>query len=255
MKIVIWNINGLRAGLRKGIWDWLAGENLDLICFQEIKAREDQINPEDLDKFAGYSAIWHPAQRPGYSGVLTLVKGAPVSSQVGLGDPEYDEEGRLIRSDFPGWTFFNVYFPNGKRDHSRVPYKLAFYERLLEVVDDLHTAGQGVVIGGDFNTAHQEIDLRRPKANRNTTGFLLEERVWIDRYLEHGLVDIFRRRNPDLEQYTWWTYRMNARARNVGWRLDYFLVSETLAGRVEEVTIHDQVLGSDHCPVSITVGG
>ncbi len=254
MKIIIWNINGLRAGLRKGIWDWLAAENPDLICFQEIKAREDQISPEDSDKFAGYSATWHAAKRPGYSGVLTLAKHAPDRSLVGLGDPQFDDEGRLIRSDYPGWTFFNVYFPNGKRDHSRVPYKLAFYQRLLEMVRDLHASGRGVVIGGDFNTAHQEIDLRHPRANRNTTGFLLEERAWIDRYLEHGLVDIFRLRNPDLEQYSWWTYRMDARSRNVGWRLDYFLVSEALVPRVQEVTIHDQVLGSDHCPVSIVLG-
>jgi exodeoxyribonuclease-3 len=254
MKIVIWNINGLRAGLRKGMWDWLAAENPDLICLQEIKARPDQLTPADHEKWAAYTTIWNPAARPGYSGVVTMALLPPEKSRKGLGHARFDDEGRVVRTDFPGLVLFNVYFPNGKRDHSRVPYKLDFYAQMLATVDELHAAGKSVVIGGDFNTAHQDIDLRHPRANRNTTGFLPEERAWIDRYLAHGMVDIFRERNPEREQYTWWTYRMNARARNVGWRLDYFLISEGLAPRVNEICIHDEVLGSDHCPVSIVLG-
>jgi exodeoxyribonuclease-3 len=253
MKIVIWNINGLRAGLRKGMWDWLAAVHPTVICLQEIKARPDQITPEQQEKWAGYSAIWNPATRPGYSGVLTLTTEEPLAFQLGLGEDRFGGEGRVIRTDFRAFVLFNVYYPNGRRDHSRVPYKLDFYRHLLEIVDALHKEGKSVVIGGDFNTAHQELDLRHPRANQNTTGFLPRERAWVDRYLEHGLVDIFRDRYPTQEQYTWWTYRVGARERSVGWRLDYFLVSTALVPDVKEVKIHDQVMGSDHCPVSITI--
>ncbi len=167
--------------------------------------------------------------------------------------PEFDNEGRIIQTRFSDFRLFNIYFPNGGEENARVPYKLDFYARLLELCDSLHTAGEKIIITGDFNTAHQEIDLKNPKANEKSTGFLPEERVWVTRYLEHSFVDAYRYLYPERVQYTWWTYRFNARAKNVGWRLDYFLVSESLIPMVEDVIVHDEVMGSDHCPVTLVL--
>jgi exodeoxyribonuclease-3 len=177
----------------------------------------------------------------------------PLEVRYGLGDPRFDNEGRVIRLQYPGFYLYNIYFPNGQRGQERVDYKLNFYSSLLDQCDALHQNGAQVIITGDFNTAHREIDLAHPKANEKTSGFLPEERAWIDRYLEHGFVDVFRILYPEKIQYTWWTFITNARARNVGWRLDYFLISEPLIARSTDVQIHDEVLGSDHCPVSLTI--
>jgi exodeoxyribonuclease III len=160
-------------------------------------------------------------------------------------------EGRLIHSCHKDFHLFNVYFPNGKRDHARLEYKLDFYRDLLDLCDRLHQAGEKLVICGDFNTAHREIDLKNPKQNETTSGFLPEERAWLDRYIEHGFVDAYRELYPDRVQYTWWTYRVNARQRNIGWRLDFFMVSQALQPLVQDVIVHDHVPGSDHCPVSL----
>ncbi|HNT25419.1 MAG TPA: exodeoxyribonuclease III [Anaerolineales bacterium] len=251
MRIVTWNVNGIRAALEKGAWEWLDAQQADVICLQEIKARPEQLTAEQLEKFSGYQAYWNPAERPGYSGVLTLVRQPPLEAQIGLGLPEFDVEGRVVCTRHPGFLLYNIYFPNGGRGQDRVDYKLAFYARLLEICDQQHASGERIVICGDFNTAHQEIDLRNPKENKDTSGFLPEERAWIDHYLAHGFVDVFRKLYPERVQYTWWTYRMNARPRNIGWRLDYFMVSEGLVERVQDVLVHDEVLGSDHCPVTL----
>jgi exodeoxyribonuclease-3 len=240
--------------MRKGAWDWVEEVQPDIVCLQEIRARPEQLPRDQRDRIEGLKTCWHPAERPGYSGVLTVANRREMVLQKGLGVPRFDREGRAIRGMAGDVVLFNVYVPNGKRDHSRVPYKLDFYASLLRQCDRLHAEGKGVVICGDINTAHQEIDLRNPRENRNTTGFLPEERAWIDRFLSHGLVDAFRSRYPDREAYTWWTYRLGARDRDIGWRLDYFLVSEALMDRVEEVAIHTEVLGSDHCPISLRVG-
>ena len=255
MNIITWNVNGLRAFLKKGALDWITQQQPDVLCFQEIKARPEQLEPKHIARFeAGFSHItWNPADRPGYSGVATLTPSPPKDTQIGLGIDRFDKDGRVIISTFPSFTLFNLYVPNGGRDHTRVPYKLDFYANLLELCDLLHEQGRHLIICGDINTAHQEIDLRNPKENANTTGFLPEEREWIDRYLEHGFVDAYRYLYPVRIQYTWWTYRFNARARNIGWRLDYYLVSETFLPQVQEVIIHDDALGSDHCPVSLVV--
>ena len=249
MKIVTWNVNGLRAVLNKGAGDWWRSQNLDVLCLQEIKTLPEQLNDEQLAYFDGAQAIWNPANRKGYSGVATFLWTEALTSQAGWGEERFDQEGRVIQTRFPGFTLFNIYFPNGQRDHGRLQYKLDFYARLLELCDQMHAQGECIILTGDFNTAHREIDLRNPKQNAKTSGFLPEERAWIDQYLAHGFVDVYRQLYPDREQYTWWTYISNARARNVGWRLDYFLVSENLAGRVKDVVILDQVMGSDHCPV------
>jgi len=255
MKIVTWNVNGLRAAARKGALDWIRGQEADAICLQEIKTRPEQLDPEQAAALAGFNAYWNPAQRPGYSGVLTLTSRPPLEARLGLGIPEFDGEGRVVVTRHAyregSLLLFNIYFPNGQRDHGRLTFKLDFYSRLLELSDALHAAGEQIVICGDFNTAHCEIDLRNPKANANTSGFLPVEREWISRYLEHGFVDAYRALYPDRVEYTWWTYRMGARERNIGWRLDYYLVSAGLMPCVRDVVICADVLGSDHCPVTL----
>jgi exodeoxyribonuclease III len=242
----------LRAALGKGSWDWVKNHDSDVFCVQEIKSRPDQLTAEQHEILNYYPFIyWNPAERPGYSGVATFCKTQPYEVVVGMNSPEFDNEGRIVQTCFPGFRLFNIYFPNGGEENARVPYKLDFYARLLEICDLLHSTGEKIVITGDFNTAHQEIDLRHPKANVNNTGFMPEEREWVTRYLDHGFVDAYRRLYPDRVQYTWWTYRMNARVKNVGWRLDYFLVSEALMPQVADVIVHDEVMGSDHCPVTL----
>jgi exodeoxyribonuclease-3 len=237
--------------LNKGAGLWFQRQPADVICLQEIKVAQNQLESGHLESFTGYKSIWNPSQRPGYSGVLTLTRQTPLSYQTGIGIQEYDIEGRLIRTQYPGFTLFNVYFPNGKRDLTRLAYKLDFYASLLEFCDEMHAAGEKIVICGDFNTAHKEIDLKNPKQNSTTSGFLPEERAWIDRYLEHGFVDPFRELYPERIQYTWWTYRMGARERNIGWRIDFFLVSKELLASVRDIITYEQVPGSDHCPVEL----
>ena len=253
MKITTWNVNGLRAALKKDILEWVGTYQPDVLCLQEIKARPEQIDPAHMQQLETiFSDItWNPAQRPGYSGVATLAARPPLETQHGLGIDRFDQEGRVITSTYPGFILFNLYVPNGGRDHARVPFKLDFYTQLLDICNDLHEQGKNIIICGDINTAHNEIDLRNPKQNTKTTGFLPEERVWIDKYLANGFIDIYRHLYPERVQYTWWTYRVNARQRNIGWRLDYYLVSESLIDRVTDVVINEDIMGSDHCPVTL----
>jgi len=252
MKITTWNVNGYRAILRKNALEWVSEVDPDVICFQETKLQLDQIN-DDEASINSYNAVWHSAERKGYSGVVTFHKDQPIEVEKGIGIEKFDSEGRVIRSKFEDFYLYNIYFPNGGSGNKRVPFKLEFYEKLLEICDDLHKAGENIIITGDFNTAHNEIDLANPKANEKNTGFLPEEREWIDLYLEHQFVDVFRELYPEREDYTWWTYRYNAREKDIGWRLDYFLVSESLMAKVEDVIIHDDIMGSDHCPVSLSL--
>ena len=253
MKIITWNVNGLRAVLRKGAAAWLIDQDADVICLQEIKARPDQLSEGERSLFDGYLEDWNPAERPGYSGVATFTRRPPIQTSHGLGRAAFDLEGRVIRNRYSDLHLLNVYFPSGQRGLDRVAFKLEFYDRLLTLCDQIQADGEGIVICGDFNTAHNEIDLKNARQNVHTSGFLPEERAWVDRFLEHGFVDVFREKYPDRAQYTWWSYVGNARARNTGWRLDYFLVTQNLAQRVEDTIIHDEVLGSDHCPVSLVI--
>ena len=251
--ITTWNVNGIRAAFKNGADQWWEKHDPDLLCLQEVRARPDQLTAPQREALEKRHPVWNPAQKAGYSGVASFTKQEPKSSQIGLGIPRFDSEGRVIQTLLPEFRVFNIYFPNGGRDLSRVGFKLDFYQELLEICDQLHEQGEKLIITGDFNTCHQEIDLTNAKANQGNTGFLPEERAWIDTYLEHGFKDIFRELYPEREQYTWWTYRMNARERNVGWRLDYFLISDALVDDVEDVIIHDEILGSDHCPVSLLI--
>jgi exodeoxyribonuclease-3 len=253
LKIITWNVNGLRSVIGKGSLERLLAQEADVICLQEIKSRPDQLGEGDLSALADYHAVWNPARRPGYSGVVSFSRHEPMEIRTGLGIDEFDGEGRLIASHYPGFWLFNIYFPNGQRDQGRLDYKLRFYAALLDLCDDWHAAGERIILTGDFNTAHREIDLRNPKQNEKNSGFLPIERQWVDRYLEHGFADAYRVLYPDRVQYTWWTYISNARQRNVGWRLDYYLVSAGLMPLVEDVIIHEDILGSDHCPVSLVL--
>jgi exodeoxyribonuclease-3 len=252
IKITTWNVNGIRAALGKGLKEWVLPQSPDVMCLQEIKAKPEQLTAEQMD-FTGYDVVWNPAERLGYSGVATMCRQQPEQALLGLGVERFDIEGRVIRTRHPGFFLYNIYFPNGQRGHDRVEYKLDFYARLLEICDELHASGEKIIITGDFNTAHQPIDLARPDENRETSGFLPEEREWVTRFLENGFVDAYRVLYPERVQYTWWTYRMGARQRNIGWRIDYFLVSEALMPQVRDVIIHDDVLGSDHCPVTLVM--
>ncbi len=254
MKITTWNVNGFRAVLKK---DFLSSVSLldpDILCLQELKAKEEQVNAEDIS-IPGYTRIWNSAVRPGYSGVGTYVKDSVnvIEHSNGLGVDEFDVEGRVIQSKLNDFLLFNIYFPNGQRGQDRIDYKLRFYERLLELCIKEHANGRNIIITGDFNTAHNEIDLANPKENSKISGFLPEERVWIDKYLENGFTDAFRQLYPDKVQYTWWTYRVNARVRGIGWRLDYYLVSNQFMQNVKDVNIFDQIQGSDHCPVTLEI--
>ncbi len=250
MKITTWNVNGYRAALGKQGFDWVKEHEPDVLCLQEIKVKPEQLNEEQRE-FPGYQTFWNPADRPGYSGTAVLYKMPPLEISTGLGMEAFDSEGRVIRLKYPDFYLYNIYFPNGGEENRRVPFKLDFYARLLEICDEHHEHGENVIITGDFNTAHNEIDLARPKDNEKNTGFLPEERVWIDKFLEHGFIDVFRQLYPLRQAYTWWSYRMNARVKNIGWRLDYYLVSAPLMTRVRDVVILDEIMGSDHCPVTL----
>lgn len=239
--------------LNKGGWGELTSLKQDVVCLQEIKVKPDQLLDVHRELLQEWNIVWNPAERPGYSGVVTFSRRMFLEARSGIGIPRFDTEGRVICTRYPGFLLFNVYFPSGQRGYDRVEFKLDFYARLLDLCNHLHSLGEQIVICGDFNTAHQEIDLRYPKQNKKTSGFLPEERVWVDYYLRDGFVDAFRELYPDRIQYTWWTYRLNARARNIGWRLDYFLVSRSLMDRVEQVCVHESILGSDHCPVTLTL--
>jgi exodeoxyribonuclease-3 len=254
MRLITWNVNGLRAHLKKGAWDWSAKQKADAICYQEIKARPDQLTKAQQALFDDYQVAWNPAERPGYSGVATITAAEPAETVGGFGVKQFDEEGRVLQTHFDDFVLLNVYFPSGTSGPHRVEYKLKFYKALLKHIDALHKAGEQIVLTGDFNTAFQEIDLARPKGNKKTSGFLPEEREMLGRYFEHGLVDTFRTLNPEKQQFTWWSQRSKtARPNNIGWRLDYFLVSEKLFPRVKLVKIHDDVVGSDHCPVELVI--
>ncbi len=242
----------MRAILRKNAFSKLLDWQPDILCLQEVKSRPDQI-PEIERELPGYSAHWNPAERPGYSGVLTYSKLTPERICLGLGSEEFDREGRVIRTDVEDLSIFNIYFPNGQRGQERVDFKLRFYDLVLTNAVTQIEKGFQVVIGGDFNTAHRDIDLANPRENEMNSGFLPEERVKIDDYIAAGFVDIFREKRPVDIRYTWWTYRINARARNIGWRIDYFMISQGLSSKIKDVDILDNVDGSDHCPVLLEI--
>lgn len=247
-----WNVNGLRAIYKKGFSSWLASSNSDILAVQETKADPRQLS-EELKSIAGYESYFVAAERKGYSGVALYTKSAPKLIIKGFGDLSFDSEGRSISADYGDFILYNVYFPNGKASRERLSYKLAFYDKFLEHITGLLKKDRKVILCGDVNTAHKEIDLARPKENRKISGFLPEERAWIDRLIARGFYDSFRIFNQGGANYTWWDMKTRARERNVGWRIDYFFISANLRGNLRAASILSGVMGSDHCPISITL--
>jgi exodeoxyribonuclease-3 len=248
-KFVSWNVNGLRAALKKGFLDVLHGFNADLFALQEIKAVPDQL-PDEVKHIPGYSAYWYPAQKKGYSGTAVFSRQEPLNVMYGLGKNELDQEGRVLTLEFVDFYFITAYFPNAQHGLKRIQFKRDFNREILKFMDKL-AKKKSVVLCGDLNVAHKAIDLANPKANVKNPGFSPEERAWMDEVTEAGYVDTFRLFNQDPEQYTWWSYRFNARVKNIGWRIDYFVVDPGSRDRVRSAAIHDDIPGSDHCPVSM----
>ena len=248
--LISWNVNGIRASYKKGFIDWLLKENPDIFCAQETKANIDQL-PSDLVNIADYISYFHSAERKGYSGVAVYSKYKPKQFSSGFGDKYYDNEGRTIIVNFKDFILFNVYFPNGQRSDERLQYKLDFYDSFIDQIIKLKNDGHKIVICGDVNTAHKEIDLARPKENSKVSGFLPIERQWIDKLIENNFVDTFRLFDKNPDNYTWWNMRTRARDRNVGWRIDYFFVSDNLVNNVKSSSILSDVMGSDHCPIKL----
>lgn len=253
-RIKSWNVNGIRACAKKGFFGWLEACEADLVGVQELRAQSDQLD-ESFDP-DGWERHLRPAQRKGYSGVALWSRRSADKIECELGEGRFDEEGRLQIAHFGGLSVANVYFPNGNgkdRDNSRVPYKLDFYRALFDRMQQLRAQGQRVIVMGDFNTAHLEIDLARPKQNRKTSGFLIEECEELDRWLAAGYIDTFREFEPGPEHYSWWSQRGGARQRNVGWRIDYVYCCPALRPFLRSASIDSAVMGSDHCPVGIEI--
>jgi exodeoxyribonuclease-3 len=252
IKLLSWNVNGIRAVKNKGFLDWFYKELPEILCLQETKAQPEQLDADLLEP-VGYHAYWSYPERKGYSGVALYARDKPLNVVYDLGDNTLDIEGRVIIAEYPAFILMNVYFPNGKRDQERLDYKMAFYDVFLEYAEGLRKQDKKLVICGDVNTAHKEIDLARPRENSTVSGFLPIERKWIDRFVNHGYVDTFRIFNKEPNQYTWWDLKSGARSRNVGWRIDYFYVSDDLLSSLTGAFIMPDVMGSDHCPIGITL--
>ena len=254
-RVYSWNVNGIRSVTNKGFFEWLRSARADVVALQETRAHPEQLTPE-VRRPKRWRSHWVAATRKGYSGVGMYARREPdeVRDSI-LGVPAYDDEGRLQWLRFGALTIVNGYFPNGSgrnRDHSRVPYKLEFYRRLFDHLEEARAAGERLLVLGDFNTAHREIDLARPKQNKNTSGFLAEEREELDRWLRSGWIDTYRERHGDREgAYTWWSQRFGVREKNIGWRIDMILCSEAVRPFLLDARIHSEVYGSDHCPISV----
>ncbi|MDR3153671.1 MAG: exodeoxyribonuclease III [Deltaproteobacteria bacterium] len=252
MRLYSWNVNGIRAAAKKEhFFDFLENSRADLVALQETKAETSQLGPELLNP-AGFLSYWSSSKaRRGYSGVALYSREEPLSLAFELPDAEYAQEGRLIHAEYPRFHFLNVYFPNGQKDEERLSFKMGYYGAFLRHAERLRKT-KPIVVCGDFNTAHREIDLARPKENETVSGFLPMERAWLDRFIAKGYVDAFRKARGDTRgDYSWWSFRANARANNVGWRIDYFFVSSELAPRIREAWLEPGVMGSDHCPVGL----
>jgi exodeoxyribonuclease-3 len=253
MKIYSWNVNGYRAICGKGFNDWFKGIDADVVGLQEVKAHQEAVDPKLLEK-KGYQCFWHAAKKPGYSGVALWTRVEPLSYQEGIGIEKFDVEGRVQIAEFKDFYLLNCYFPNSQDERARLPYKLEFCDAILKFTQKMHKKGKAVIVQGDLNIAHTEMDIKNAKTNQDSPGFYLEERQWMTQYLKSGVVDIFRQRHPqEPHHYTWWSYRANARANNVGWRIDYHVVSESIADQVKKVGHQPKVMGSDHCPVFIEI--
>lgn len=252
MKIFSWNVNGMRAALKKGLLDWINKEQPDILCIQESRVNDDQL-PKKAKNVDGYHFFLNSGEKKGYSGTAVYYKEEPNKILTGLPDERFNDEGRTIIMEYDDFVLFNIYFPNGQSSDERLDFKMDFYDAFLKCSNAYVEAGKKVIACGDYNTAHQAIDLKNDKANANRSGFLPIERAWIDKYIDNGYIDTFRHLHPDEVKYSWWTYRFNARKNNAGWRIDYFFISENMKDDLIAAEIHNDVYGSDHCPVSIEI--
>lgn len=250
MKLLSWNVNGIRACIKKGFFDWFDQAQADFVCLQETKAQMDQLDLTTLSP-KGYQSFWHSAEKKGYSGVAVYTKHEPLNVTRGLGDHYHDTEGRVLTLEMKDFVLVNAYFPNSQRDHARLDVKLAFCDAMQEHLDAWVAKGKNVILCGDYNIAHKEIDLANPKTNTNNAGFLPEERAWMTTHLENGYVDAFRKFEQGPDHYTWWSYRPTIRERNIGWRIDYFTVNQDFEDQLKNCFHQPEVMGSDHCPLGL----
>jgi exodeoxyribonuclease-3 len=254
MKLLSWNVNGLRAVSEKGFLPWLERSEADVVCLQEIKAHPEQV-PPSVREPQGFEGFWNPARKPGYSGVAIFSRIRPLTVtrgfEQGAVTEAFDSEGRVLTAEYSDFFLVNAYFPNSQRDHARLPFKLEFCSAMDRHLHTLRSRGKAVILCGDWNICHREIDLRNPKQNENNAGFLPQERAWIDSLLKSGWRDAFRQFEPGGGHYTWWSYRPGVREKNIGWRLDYHVINEEHVGRLRRAWHEPNVLGSDHCPVGI----
>jgi len=252
LRLSSWNVNGLRAAAKKGFFQWLAEDKADIVGIQETKISEDQLTAE-LKAPEGYCSYFSHAEKRGYSGVALYLKHEPDTIEYGLGVKDFDQEGRTVIAHYDDLVIYNIYYPNGKARPERLKYKMAFYDAFLKHVSKARKAGKKIIVCGDFNTAHKEIDLARPKDNEGYSGFLPEERAWMDKFVNKGFIDTFRHFNQEPDNYTWWHMRTRARERNVGWRIDYFFASDNLKDALIDATIQSDIQGSDHCPITLGI--
>lgn len=250
MRIISYNLNGIRSAIRKGFLDWLATNPADVVCVQETKAEKENVDHSLFDAL-GYHGYWFSAEKKGYSGVAIFTKHVPDAIFYGNGIMQSDAEGRVIRLDFGDITVVNAYFPSGTSGEIRQTYKYQWLDEFYEYIADLRKTRPNLVICGDYNIAHKEIDIHNPVSNKKSSGFLPEERAWMDKFLGSGFVDTFRNFNQDPHRYSWWTVRANARANNKGWRIDYISVTDALKDRLKSATIYPDIVHSDHCPVFV----
>lgn len=251
-KIITYNVNGIRAAISKGFMDWLQAASPDIICLQEIKATHEQIPLLDFEAL-GYHHYWYPAQKKGYSGVALLSKQKPDNVVYGCGIKAYDEEGRVLRADFGDVSVLSVYHPSGSSGDERQAFKMKWLDDFLDYANKLRAQRPQLIICGDYNICHKHIDIHNPVSNARSSGFLPEERAWFDKFVGHGYVDSFRHFNNEPHQYSWWSYRANARAKNLGWRIDYNMITENLQPKLKRSVILPDAMHSDHCPVVVEV--
>ena len=253
MRIITYNVNGIRAAIKKGFIDWLKTNPADVICLQEIKANKEDIDLETIED-AGYRSWWFSAQKKGYSGVAILSKLSPDNVEYGHGNEQSDFQGRVLRADFSDITIISAYFPSGTSGEHRQSYKYIWLDEFLDYLNNLRKTRTKIIVCGDYNIAHKEIDIHNPVANKKTTGFLPDERAWFDKFFENGFVDGFRHLNKEPAQYTWWNVlRPTTRLENKGWRIDYINVSSNLRDMIKDVKILPEVKHSDHCPVYLEI--
>ena len=252
MKIYSYNLNGIRSAINKGFIDWVQETRPDVLCLQELKAQEDQIDKLAFEKL-GYQVYVHAAEKKGYSGVAILTKTEPLQVVHGSGNDLYDMEGRILRADFKDFSLMSLYIPSGSSGDERQAFKMEFLDFFLSYINDLKKDCPSLIISGDFNICHKAIDIHNPVSNKNSSGFLPEEREWVTRFLDTGFIDTFRLFNEDPHQYTWWSFRANSRAKNLGWRIDYHMTTKNLESRLKSAVIYPDVNHSDHCPIMLEI--